>query len=103
LVHISSSFSSVQLAYCQFWPFFFGMTLLVSIVRGTAVHFGENTSYHVSELLQLWPVGLLLAFAQAVSIVVSGVLLGLFSYPFYAWLCRRRGGVILRGKFEVML
>jgi hypothetical protein len=80
----------------------FCITLLVSLVRGSAIHFGGEASYHVSELLQLWPLGLLLALLEAVSIVASGILLGLFSYPFYAWLCRRRG-IILKGKFEVIL
>jgi len=53
--------------------------------------------------LALWPLLLFKVVAEAVTIVLSGFFMGLFSYPFYAWLCRRWGGVILKGKFEVML
>jgi hypothetical protein len=81
----------------------YGMALLVSVARGATINLGGAGPVPVSELLHLWPLGLLLALAHVVSIVVSGVFLGLFSYPFYAWLCRRGKGVILRGKFEIIL
>ena len=83
--------------------FLYGVALLVSLARGVTVDFGGGSLVPVSQLWPLWPLLLLKAVAGAVSIVLSGPFCGLCSYPFYAWLCRRRIGVVLKGKFDVIL
>jgi len=50
----------------------------------------------------LWPLLLLKVIFSAASVVSSGFFAGLCGYPFYAWRCRRRGGIVLKGKFEVL-
>ncbi len=35
----------------------------------------------------------------AFNTVLTGAFFGLVGYPVYSWLCRRRGGIILRGAF----
>jgi hypothetical protein len=51
----------------------------------------------------LWPLLLLKVVTTAVNVVLSGFFAGLCGYPFYAWLCRRGCGIVLKGKFEVIL
>ncbi|HEV2692908.1 MAG TPA: hypothetical protein VG347_08445 [Verrucomicrobiae bacterium] len=82
---------------------FYGIAILVSAARGTNVDLGLGATFPVSGWWHLWPVWLFMALGNAVSIVVSGFFLGLCSYPFYAWLCRRGCGIVLKGKFDVIL
>jgi hypothetical protein len=80
-----------------------GIVILIKCVRGDTINLGDGVVFPFSDLWHFWPVALVMVLFQAVSIVMSGAFLGLCSYPYYAWLCRRRMGVILRGKFEVIL
>ena len=34
-----------------------------------------------------------------VSTLLTGAFFGVAGYPLYSWLCRRRGGIVLRGRF----
>jgi hypothetical protein len=75
----------------------FGFAVLIGLARG-------NHSADADDMLAftLWPLLLLKVFTSAVSVVLSGFFAGLCGYPFYAWLCRRRGGLVLKGKFDVI-
>jgi hypothetical protein len=76
----------------------FGLAFFVGLTRG---HHPTTPDEAVG--LALWPLFLLLKGITSVfSVVLSGFFAGLCGYPFYAWLCGRRGGVILKGKFEVL-
>lgn len=75
----------------------FGVAFLIGLARGH-----HTASSHDFPIFVLWPLLLLKVITSAVSAVASGFFAGLCGYPFYAWLCRRRGGVILNGKFEVL-
>jgi hypothetical protein len=85
------------------WAIFWVAVLLIKSVRGDTIIFGDNLSVPISNFWYYWPIGLLLFIPEAISIIVSSAFLGLFSYPFYAWLCRKKpGGLILKGKFDVL-
>jgi hypothetical protein len=53
-------------------------------------------------VVALSPLLLLKVITSALRVVLSGFFAGLFGYPFNFWLCRRHGGIILKGKFEVL-
>jgi hypothetical protein len=76
---------------------FFGLAILIGFARRD-----HPASQDDMLVLALWPLLLLKVIASALSIVLSGAFSGLCGYPFYAWLCRRRGGIILKGEFEVL-
>ncbi len=85
----------------------FGCLPVLAVLFGVAVlvelPFGHHSANGDEMLVMaLWPLLLLKAVFSAVSIVSSGFFAGLCGYPFYAWLCRRRGGIVLKGKFEVL-
>jgi hypothetical protein len=76
----------------------FALAFLVGLVRGHH----HTTSPDDFPMLILMPLLLLKVVLSAMSIVISGFFSGLCSYPFYAWLCRRRGGIVLNGRFELL-
>jgi hypothetical protein len=80
---------------------FYGLVVFISLARG---HHSTNPGDIPDDLLvfALWPLLLLKVVTTAVSVVLSGFFAGLCGYPFYAWLSRRRGGIVLKGKFEVL-
>lgn len=89
-----------------------GSLPVVAIVYGLAVCIGLARGHHSASpgdmpddvlILALWPLFLLKAISTAAGIVLSGFFAGLCGYPFYAWVCRRGCGVVLKGKFEVIL
>ena len=47
----------------------------------------------------VWYVVLLKIGSIICSTLLTGAFFGLAGYPFYSWLCRHRGGIILRGGF----
>jgi hypothetical protein len=71
------------------------VTLSIGFVR---------TGFDISAL-ELPPLGfsifilLFQVIAFSVSMLLTAAISGLAGYPFYSWLCRRRDGIILRGKF----
>lgn len=73
------------------------LAILAGLARGH--HTASSVDFPI---LTLWPLLLLKVIHVAVTAVVSGFFAGLFGYPFYAWLCRRPGGIVLKGKFEVL-
>lgn len=84
-----------------------GCLPVLAVLYGLAFLFGLARSHHTASsadfpVLVLWPFLLLKVFYFAVTAVVSGFFAGLFGYPFYTWLCRRPGGVVLKGKFQVL-
>jgi hypothetical protein len=76
---------------------FFGLAFLTGLARGH-----HATSPDDLPIIVLWPLILLKVITSAVSVVLSGFFAGLCGYPLYAWLCSRRGGIILKGEFEVL-
>ncbi|MFO1477896.1 MAG: hypothetical protein U1F98_14775 [Verrucomicrobiota bacterium] len=71
----------------------FGLAFLAGLAYGPA---------HSDDLSSLvWLLLFLKFIASAVSIAISGFLAGLLGYPFYSWLCHRRGGIVLNGRLEI--
>jgi hypothetical protein len=73
------------------------LAFLVGLARG-------HNSADVADVLvfRVWRPLLLNVIKSAVIVAGSGFLAGLCGYSFYAWLCRRRGGIVLKGAFEVL-
>lgn len=75
------------------WP-------VLAILYGLIYFLGDHQSVGgvgvVMLVFALWVI------TSAVGAVGSGFLAGLCGYPFYAWLCRQRGGIVLKGKFKVL-
>jgi hypothetical protein len=84
-----------------------GLLPVLAVLFGSAFLIGfarhdRPASQEDMLVLALWPILLLKVLTSALSIVLSGVFAGLCGYPFYAWLCHRRGGIILKGQFDLL-
>ena len=76
---------------------FYGLAFLTDLARGH-----QAASPDGFPISSLWPLLLLKIVIKSLSVVASGFFAGLCGYPFYAWLCRRRGGLALKGRFEIL-
>jgi len=84
-----------------------GCLPVLAVIYGLAILIGLARGHHSTDgddmlVFALWPLLLLKVIFSAASVVSSGFFAGLCGYPFYAWRCRRRGGIVLKGKFEVL-
>ena len=75
------------------------LVLLVAIIIGAlkTAFTGQITEFPFGGFE--WLIAALKVAAVALNVVLTGAFFGLVSYPVYSWLCRRRGGIVLRGTF----
>ena len=75
----------------------FVVAFLLGVARSPTP--GHAFQSSLSQLVMLWPIVLFQIVGGVVSTVLTGLFAGVCGFPFYSWLCRRRGGIYLRGSF----
>lgn len=79
----------------------FIFAFLIGVARSpTPGHAFESA---LSQLVMLWPIVLFQIVGGIVSTILTGLFAGFCGYPFYSWLCRRRGGMYLKGGFSEII
>jgi hypothetical protein len=79
-----------------------GVLPVLALLVGGAIliHPGQILGLSFSSLTILSTAAAFEAAGFVFSTIVAGIVGGALSYPFYWWLCRKRGGLILKGNFE---
>jgi hypothetical protein len=77
------------------------VSFLFDLSQGVTVPLGDGDTNIPATFF--WPIYLIKFAGEILGILISCPITGLCSYPFYSLLCSRGNGIILKGKFGVML